>query len=1326
MRVSPSALILVLASTLAASHAFAQPVYRVRDINTAGPADFASSPDSMVAAGSGVVFLGSDPANGREPWTSDGTAAGTFLLRDIAPGPGSSEMRNTIVADGVAYFVSGLEIWRSDGTIAGTFRFVDLPQFVQPIRLARSGSTLFFSAWHLGTGADTGIELWKSDGTRAGTTIVRDIVPGPGSSDPRELTAVGGVLFFSAYDPVASDIRLWRTDGSEANTVPLGVGGQTPFVPRELTPVGSTVFFTATDLTAGRELWRSDGTDPGTQRIADLEPGIEGSSPEELTAVGTRLFFIGATSAHGRELWKSDGTPGGTSLVADLVAGPDGVEPRDLTAVGNRVFYSGVFVQVGRELMTSDGTAAGTTVLPIDVSGSHPINLTSFGGLLYFTATTFASGTELWKSDGTPAGTVLVSDLRPGGASSFPHELTASSAGLFFGAYYLSGSQVVLWRTSGTAATTVAVDPPGPELYSSFPEPLGEAGDVLAFAVRLASLPLSGSSLWLSDGTEGGTAPTAPDCAPCVVSGQPWAALGALRYFPGFDDAHGRELWVTDGTAGGAHLVADLTPGPASSEILSLTTVGDRVFVGARIGFGPYSLWTVTPSQPATFVANVLAYPAVAFKGRLFFQGGLDLWTSDGTAAGTIPLTALHVPWTTLMPTPTTLYFVNHDLVNGGELWKTDGTVAGTRVVLDICPGLCSSFPTSVAPVDPPSMSAVIGETLYFVPDDGTHGSELWRTDGTPAGTTIVSDILAGVMSSGPSGLVALNGRVLFTADDGTSGRELWRSDGTPVGTVRVSDLVPGPGSGALFPRLHRAGGEVFFAAHRVSDGLELWKSDGTGPGTLLVHDIAPGPASSSPDEFAVAGPRLFFAANDGTTGTELWAVDVGASLSAHGTTVTEGNAGTIPATFEVRLTGGLTQPATMNYATVGGSAMSGVDFVPTAGTLTFTPGGAVSILVQATVNGDLAQEPDESFRLQLFGATGGVAIDVDSADAVIMDDDGPTLAIADQVVLEGNSGTVNADFTVTLRTADAGLTASPTLVGYEAREVTALEPQDFDALSGTITFPAGTPDGTVNTFAIPVRGDTTDEPDESFVVDLTPMSAASLSDGSGRGLIRDDDGSPGADLNGLTHGGVVAADLASHPGRGPDVDWYLVPSDAPSSYELIVDEVSGDVQPLTVELLLPGEFQPQAQGTPVGLGGALSLRWFQAEPDQKVRVRSGGCLVDCGTDDTYRIRAYDTSYAIPRYNSTGGQLSLVIVQNRTDQAVTVTVRFWSETAEMVGSTQQALNPHGSTVISAPAGTRGSVTVVHNGGYGALAGKSVSIEQATGFSFDAPMQPRPR
>lgn len=114
---------------------------------------------------------------------------------------------------------------------------------------------------------------------------------------------------------------------------------------------------------------------------------------------------------------------------------------------------------------------------------------------------------------------------------------------------------------------------------------------------------------------------------------------------------------------------------------------------------------------------------------------------------------------------------------------------------------------------------------------------------------------------------------MLFAAS-GNDGRELWRTDGTEAGTELVRDIWPGP-SGGLNDALFAVGGLAVFPASDGLRGKELWISDGTAAGTMLAQDILPGGDSSTPRPFAVAGGLLFFSANDGVTCRELWAASL-------------------------------------------------------------------------------------------------------------------------------------------------------------------------------------------------------------------------------------------------------------------------------------------------------------------------------------------------------------------------------------------------------------------------------------------------------------------
>ena len=175
------------------------------------------------------------------------------------------------------------------------------------------------------------------------------------------------------------------------------------------------------------------------------------------------------------------------------------------------------------------------------------------------------------------------------------------------------------------------------------------------------------------------------------------------------------------------------------------------------------------------------------------------------------------------------------DGVGGQELWKTDGTTSGTTLVKDIRVGSNGSNPIRFY---------AYGSKAVFVADDGINGYEPWITDGTANGTTLLKDIYSGSTgsypnSSVPNNFIEFNGKVYFSAQDGTSGTELWVSDGTPNGTTLLKDINPGSSSSSNPDQFLVANGKLFFRAMDAS-GYELWVSDGTPNGTTLLKDINP------------------------------------------------------------------------------------------------------------------------------------------------------------------------------------------------------------------------------------------------------------------------------------------------------------------------------------------------------------------------------------------------------------------------------------------------------------------------------------------------------
>ena len=422
------------------------------------------------------------------------------------------------------------------------------------------------------------------------------------------------------------------------------------------------------------------------------------------------------------------------------------------------------------------------------------------------------------------------------------------------------------------------------------------------------------------------------------------------------------------------------------------------------------------------------------------------------------------------------------------------------------------------------------------------------------------------------------------------------------------------------------------------------------------------------------------------------------------------------------------TSPVTVNFATVDGTAQAGADYIATAGTLTFAP-GETSQSIEVVLVDDAAYEADETFEVVLSSPSGATIVD-DRAVVTIADDDGPEIRVADCGVGEGDTGSTECEFEVRLSFAPI----HPVTVNFTTRSETATATEGIDYLRrwGTLTFAPGT---LAQSVPVSVLGDVVAEPDEDFLFVMSNEQGAVAGDLGARGYIVDDD-SPSLSSLELTHGASLTADLRSDPGPTADRDDYRVSQPPYTSHEFVLDAVSGDAAPgVRLERIAADGSTVLQTSVKIGAGSAVALRFENDLPatvnTQYVRVAAASCDVACGPDDVYRLRAYETTGTIPRFNNGGSQASVLILQNATSRGITGTAHFWDPAGGHRASRSVVLPPRATSVesiagIPGLSGVAGSITVTHDGPYGGLVGKAVALEPSTGFSFDSPMVYKPR
>lgn len=383
---------------------------------------------------------------------------------------------------GKYYCNAGGNLWMSDGTDAGTQLVKDIDAFKPTTIYAMciANNKLFFAAEDGG-----GVELWVSDGTTSGTQIVKNINPNYSKRGVINtysdycLVVLNNEVFFYGHDAV-NGVELWKSDGTEAGTKMVKNINQKPgasiidtttSLPRMgLVSHLNKVFFAANDSINGPELWVTDGTDAGTHMVKDIMPGnpapTANTGPEFMVPFGNKLIFMVNETPSTAGLYLTDGTEPGTTKITMKAHTSDWF---DHVIMNNKLYFYGRDDQnLQPGLWVTDGTESGTSLIKEgEVSGNNlsaktntASFLTAFNNKLYFSSKPNGSSAgemELWVSDGSPGGTMLLKDLTPFNFFGNPYSSSIAQMTHFGGKIYFRANDTLrnnIWVTDGTDVGT--------------------------------------------------------------------------------------------------------------------------------------------------------------------------------------------------------------------------------------------------------------------------------------------------------------------------------------------------------------------------------------------------------------------------------------------------------------------------------------------------------------------------------------------------------------------------------------------------------------------------------------------------------------------------------------------------------------------------------------------------------------------------------------------------------------------------------------------------------------------------------------------------------
>ena len=855
--------------------------WRVTNINSSASSDVGTHMHVLV--GDTIYFNARDgydsASTGTELWAHDTSNHSTWRVADINSGATSSSpgVNMAFLIGDTLYFdasgggtTSNRELWAHDTSNHSTWQVADISTGgngnVGLYMSTLVGDTLYFSA----SDGSTGTELWAHDTSNHSTWQAANINFGLGSSMPGQHLEllVGDTLYFSANDG-SKGTELWAHDTSNHSTwrvadinnwVMMGGAGLSSNPGEYMAiSVGDTIYFSAQDQPSGHELWAHDTSNHSTWQVADIRSGPgSGSFPGQYMEIliGDTLYFSADDGSTGYELWAHDTSNRSTWQVDDLRSGPGSSDPgQNLELlVGDTLYFAANDGSTGYELWAhrplsidyNTNTGGNVTTWAINASLPSGVSFGTNNGTIYGTPT------ELWTQT-----SYMVWANNSGGSSVAYLNITVVDE---LPTLSYSPNSLVLIKDNQSTDLPLNATLTGP-------------GTITSWEIN-ATLP-SGLNFGTSNGTVWGI--------PTVLQ------TTAAAYTIWANNSGGSSVAYLNITV--VDELANIAYNPSSVTIVRGYTMAN---VSATNTGGAVVSWTISPALPSG-----LSFDNGTVHGRPMVNMSATTYTvyannSGGSATATLTLTINE-------PTPNIDYSPdNYTMTNGTSYTITPTLLGQTGNISSIlgagtvsASGACTygnllifrtndwrmwAFNTSLsASTSNPYVLAtnvsftscthhvVHNGTMYFQASTNSTGAELWKTDGTAAGTSMVKDIVSGTSSSSPSSFFVFNDEVHFSSRLTSSGVEIWKTNGTSSGTVRAHAYSGCYVSNCNFHSVIEYNGSFYGGGHWNQNGREVLMYNSSG--LSLLVDLTPGqrfsiPRMTNPSAFLVHDGWLWFLTN--------------------------------------------------------------------------------------------------------------------------------------------------------------------------------------------------------------------------------------------------------------------------------------------------------------------------------------------------------------------------------------------------------------------------------------------------------------------------------